>query len=143
MDCQLCQKELDASHEGKMPDGMKVQVETHLENCQECTEYYKMTIITDKVMNEEKSMQSNPFLSTRIMADIEELEQQKASVQSIPMFQKVLKPALIGISVAAAISVGIFMGSITSPKHTINTIPVEMAYMNDAALESVNMFSNE
>jgi predicted anti-sigma-YlaC factor YlaD len=143
MNCQLCQKELDAYREGKMPDGMKVQVEAHLENCNVCSEYYKMTILAHKVMNEEKTLQSNPFLSTRIMAGIDELEQQKTSVQSIPMFQKVLKPVLISISVAAAISIGVFMGSITSPKQTKNTIPVEMAYMNDAALESVNMFSNE
>jgi len=143
MNCQLCQKKLDAYREGKMPDGMKIQVELHLENCEECAEYYQMAIIADKVMNEEKNEQSNPFLSTRIMADIEELEHQKAIVRSIPKYKKVLKPALISISVAAAIFLGVFMGNIYNPIQTSKSIPIEMAYMNDAALESVNMFSNE
>jgi len=142
MKCQLCQKELEAYHEGLLPEGTKAQVELHLSNCKECSEILQMLILADKVMSEEKSVQSNPFLSTRIMAGIEALEQAQASVQGIPAYQRLLKPVLISISVAAAIFIGVFAGNIYSPHQTLKAVPVEMAYMNDAALESVSMFSN-
>ena len=143
MNCQLCQKELEAYREGKLPEGTRVEVEAHLHTCNDCTESYQLIVVAEKVMAEEKGIESNPFLSTRIMAGIAELEQKHANVQSIPGYQKILKPALISISVAAAIFAGIVVGDIYSPIQKSNKIPVEMAYMNDAAIESASMFLNE
>ena len=86
-------------------------------------------------------MQSNPFLVTRIMATIGELEQNRESALQVPFFQKVLRPALVGFSVAAAIFIGIVVGNFDVPAQSAKKLPVEMAYMNDMALESVNLFS--
>jgi len=135
MNCQLCQKELDAYREGLLPDGIKVPVEEHLKSCKICAESYQLMILANTVMDKEKTIQSNPFLATRIMAEIEEY-------QRIPVYQKVLKPALISISLAAAMFIGIIAGNIHKPAQHVNNKPVEMMYMNDAALESVAMFSN-
>jgi predicted anti-sigma-YlaC factor YlaD len=136
MNCALCQNELEAYLEGRLPDGIRVQVESHLAKCDLCAEAFQLIQIAEKVMNEEKGEQSNPFLVTRIMAEIEALEQ----TRRIPVYQKVLKPVLISVSIAAAILVGVVSGNIYKPTHTANTVPVEMSYMNDAALESVDMF---
>jgi len=143
MNCKLCQKELDAYHEGKLAEGIRVQVDAHLESCKRCAESYQMLFLADKIMNEEKSFLSNPFLSTRVMAGIGALEQKQEGYLRIPVYQKMIKPALIGISIAAAIFIGVVTGNIYKPTHSANEVPVEMAYINDAALESVNMFSNE
>jgi len=142
MNCQLCQKELDAYREGLLPDGIKVPVEEHLKSCKICAESYQLMILANTVMDKEKTIQSNPFLATRIMAEIEELELQREQYQRIPVYQKVLKPALISISLAAAMFIGIIAGNIHKPAQHVNNKPVEMMYMNDAALESVAMFSN-
>jgi hypothetical protein len=96
--------------------------------------------IADRMMDEEKSMQSNPFLVTRIMSAIEELEQNREGFSLTPVFQKVLKPFLISASLAAAIFAGVVFGNLSLPT-TTNDLPVEMSYMNDAALESVDLFS--
>jgi len=92
-------------------------------------------------MEEEREMKSNPFLVTRIMAGIEEMEQNRESYQRIPGYQSILKPALISFSIAAAIFIGVLVGNIYLPTQSINRLPVEMTYMNDAALESVDLFS--
>ena len=141
MNCQLCQKELDAYREGTLPEGIRIQVENHLGDCKECAESYHLLNLSDHVIGEEKKMRSNPFLVTRIMAGIEELEQNREIHMHIPVYQKVLKPLLMSVSIAAAIFIGVMFGNIYLPDHPTNNLPVELSYMNDAALESVELFS--
>ena len=141
MNCQLCQKEFDAYREGILPEGARSQVEAHLGECKVCTDSFQLEGLAAKVMEEEKSMQSNPFLVTRIMANIGELEQYNESVLQVPFYQKVLRQALVVLSVAAAIFIGIVVGNFDVPAQSANKLPVEMTLMNDMALESVNLFS--
>ncbi|MCX6236860.1 MAG: hypothetical protein NTY07_04740 [Bacteroidia bacterium] len=141
MNCQLCQKELDAYREGLLPEGMRVQVENHLGNCIECAESFHLVSLSYQVIEEERRLRTNPFLVTRIMAGIEELAQNRENHQRSPSYQKVLKPLLISVSIAAAVFIGVMFGNIYLPTHPTNNLPVEMTYMNDAALESVDLFS--
>ncbi len=141
MDCQLCQKELDAYCEGKLPRDMRVQVDVHLKVCKECSESYRLQILADNVINREKELLSNQFLSTRVMAQIENIENQ--SSKTIPAYGRVLRMAVISISLAAAIFLGVMMGKIYNPAYREKGIPVELALMDDATIESLNMLSNE
>jgi hypothetical protein len=141
MNCQLCQKELIAYYEDKLSESMKTLVKAHIEGCTICTEQYHHLIIADKVISEEKGIEPNPFLATRIMAEIEMIGKEQVSITL--GYQKIFKPALITVSLTAAILAGIFMGNIYNPVHKQNKIPAEMAFMNDAEIESVNLFSNE
>jgi anti-sigma factor RsiW len=136
-------KEIEAYREGRLPDGIRDLVKLHLESCKDCAELYRLVMLADKVMNEEKGLHSNPFLSTRIMAGIDELERKRESHKPIPAYLKVLKPFIIGLSVAAAILIGVVVGNINNPTLPSNAIPVEMSYMNDAAIESVDLLSNQ
>jgi len=141
MNCQLCKKELDAYHEGTLPEGIRIQVETHLVECKACAESFQLVSFANKVMDAEKEMKSNPFLVTRIMAGIEDQEQNRVSYQPVPAYRNVLKSALISVSIAAAIFMGVMVGNIYLPTPPANNLPVEMSYMNDAALESVELLS--
>ena len=88
-------------------------------------------------------MESNPFLSTRVMAVIEELEQtQKDSVFST-IFGKLLKPALITVTLAASLLLGIASGSLIRPVGYSEQIPEEIAYLNDSYIESLEFFAEE
>ena len=143
MNCQLCRKELGKYREGRLPEGIKAQVEMHLESCKSCAEIYNLESIAYKVMDQEKEIQSNPFLATRIMAQIEEMQHKKSTIESVPAYQRILKPALIGIFVSAALFIGVIMGNLYSSGETNKAIPAEMAYMDDASMEAVNLFSIE
>jgi predicted anti-sigma-YlaC factor YlaD len=141
MNCELCQKVLDAYQEGMLPEGTRSQVEVHLGECKECSESFQLVGLANRVMEDEKSMQSNPFLVTRIMANIDQLEQSHGSYQTLSVYQKVLKPVLLGFSVAAAIFFGVVMGNFNMQTQATTELPVEMTYMNDVALESVDVLS--
>lgn len=138
MNCDLCKRELEAYREGRLPNGIQAQIEEHLHNCHECALYFKVMQTAEKVMDEEKSAQPNPFLSTRIMAGIEALESKQKQVH-----QGILKPVLISISIVIAVFLGITMGQLYKPAKQTSVIPAELSYMDDASMESLNVFVTE
>jgi predicted anti-sigma-YlaC factor YlaD len=141
MNCQLCQKESDVYREGKLPPDMRIQVEAHIKECEKCAESYRLQALAERVINQEKEIRSNPFLSTRIMTRIENIE--TPGYETIPAFRRILKPALITVSMAAAILYGVMVGNIYQSGQSKNSIPVELALIDDATIESVNTLSNE
>lgn len=141
MNCQLCQKESDAYREGRLPVDTRTQVEIHLGICKKCAESYKLQTLAERVINKEKELLPNPFLQTRIMAQIENLE--TARNKAIPAYMRALRPAVIATSLAAAIFFGVMMGSIYKPTGRGTAIPLELALIDDATIESVDILSNE
>ena len=141
MNCQLCQRELDAYHEGQLPDGIRIQVESHLASCLDCSKSYQLFTLANKVMDTEKRVISNPFLVTRIMAGIEETDSKSERFKRIPAYYKVLRPVFISVSLAVAVFIGVLVGSTYLPTESAHRLPVELSYMNDAALESVDLYS--
>ena len=143
MNCQICQKEIEAYFKGTLSEELRKRVEVHLKNCNNCTESYNVQFLTDMVIKEEKSIVSNPFLTTRIMAQIEEIELNRQVVRPLPLYRRILRPALIGIFIAAAIVIGIAIGNIYTPSDATEKLPIELAYMNDAALVTTTIFTGE
>lgn len=141
MNCQLCQKESDAYREGRLPADTRTQVETHLGVCKKCAESYKLQTLAERIIKKEKELLPNPFLQTRIMAQIENLE--TARNRAIQTYMRALRPAIIATSLAAAIFFGVIMGNIYKPSSSAKAIPVELALINDATIESVDVLSNE
>jgi anti-sigma factor RsiW len=141
MNCQLCQNESDAYREGRLSPDIKNQVEAHLKECKKCAESYKHQEFADRIINHEKELHSDPFLATRIMKRIEDLD--NPDYITIPVIRRVLKPVLITAALAAAILYGIIIGSIYKPARSHESIPLELALIDDAAIESVNILSNE
>ena len=141
MNCQLCQKKLDAYRDGKLPRDMMIQVESHLKECRTCAEIIKQLILADRVIDKEKELSSDPFLATRVMACIDTLE--NSGYKPSSLFIRTLKPVLITASMAAAIFMGIMIGNISDSVVPGDTLPVELALIDDATIESVSILSNE
>lgn len=141
MNCERCKKKADAYLQGKLPDGIRIQVEVHLTSCTECAALFQMWSLADRIMDEEKEVIVNPFLATRIMERIEALEDKRVP-KHVPVFQQILKPALISLSIAAATFFGVLSGNIYQPASTQGRVPVELSYMNDASLESVDFYAS-
>lgn len=139
MNCQVCQKVLEAYLDDRFPEMEKAGVEEHIRSCEVCAESLRIARLTHNVMEEEKSVQPDPFLVTRVMAGIEEVD---TVMEVVPAYQRVLRPALIGISVAAAIFAGVFAGNFYNLGNEEVKVPVEMSYMDDAALESLSVYNN-
>lgn len=143
MKCELCKKELDAYRDGRLTGGTKVLVDTHLAECKECAAVYMADYFTNKVIEGEKAIDSNPFLATRIMANIEKIEQERAGIESIPAYKRVLKPILIGTSIATAVMIGVITGNAYTPNASSAGIPQELAYIDDAKIEGISILTTE
>lgn len=138
MNCELCKQEFDSYIDGKLSDDLKNQIDAHLLICSDCKEFYRFQILAGRVIAAEKELEVNPFLATRVMAEIEKRESR--SVRSVP---NVLRPVLITISMAAAVFLGVIMGSIPQNNKFRKTIPVELALIDDTRIESIDLLSNE
>jgi anti-sigma factor RsiW len=141
MNCQLCQKEMDAYRDGELPCDIMTQVESHLEACETCSGIYRMQVLADKIIDQEKKLQSDPFLATRVMAKIDALGD--SGFRPATALMKVLKPVLVTSSMAAAIFFGITLGNLLRPVNDREKIPVELALIDDASIESVSILLNE
>jgi len=138
MNCELCHKEFDAWHKDRLTPAMRDQVESHLKTCSECNEFYRIQILTDRVIAGEKDLQVNPYISARVMAEIENRQAEgKAS------FPRILRPVLITVSMVAAVFLGVMMGSIPQRNLNGNELPVELALIDDAELELIGILLNE
>lgn len=95
-----------------------------------------------EIIEQEKRVEPNPFLASRILSSIgnEQVGQMRINR---PVGLRLLNPALIGLSVAVAVTVGIIIGNLYSPLNKSNEIVSDFSYMNDAAIESVLLLSNE
>jgi len=132
---------MDAYREGKLPRDIMTQVESHLETCKTCSEIYRLQVLADKVIDQERKLQSDPFLTNRIMAGID--DPAGSGSQSETVLIRILKPALMTVSMAAAIFFGILLGNLSLPVTDRVKLPVELALIDDAAIETVNILLNE
>ena len=141
MNCQLCQKESDAYLGGRLSDDMRTQIEAHLQSCEECAESYNLQSLAEKVITQEKAINPDFYLTTRIMTRLENSEYEARKITS-PLI-RVVKPAFIMVSMAAAIFAGVLIGNIYKPSASVLSKPVELALMDDITIESVNILSND
>ena len=132
---------MDAYLEGSQPERLREEVETHLAKCAECTRIHSLLTLTKFVIEEEKRFRPEPFLFTRIMAQIEKAEQKENETQFIPAWRRIVSPVLVSFSFIAAIFIGITAGNLALQSPSENKMPVELTYFDDAAMESVEAFS--
>ncbi len=138
MNCQSCLGESDSYIKDNMPSGLRKQVEDHLCICSKCEDIYRRLKFADRVINKEKEELSNPFLLTRIMAKIENSTILPEKTNSI--YNRAFKPAIIALTLATSVLTGVFLGNIYEPVGNKDKIPYELAIINDATIESVDLF---
>ena len=141
MNCQLCQEKLEDYRERRLSIDMRTKIEAHLKVCAECTENYRILLFAESVINNEKSISPDNYLTDSIMAQIEN-NNEVGYKTTLPII-RVLKPALIITSMAAAIFAGVLIGNLTDPSGRGMSIPVELALIDDIAIESVDILSNQ
>lgn len=137
MNCSFCRERLDQYSRGKLGNEDKLSFESHLHACQECRKLLNVLILADRIIEEEKKVIPDVYLSAKIMAKISNLEK-----ENVPLLIRFLKPALATISVAAAITAGVLIGNFRSGTAD-NAMPIELVLMNDAEMESVNDLAAE
>jgi hypothetical protein len=141
MNCAQYQNYLEAYCLTKLHSNVRTEVEVHLRSCRRCAGLYKLMTLAGRVMDEEKELQSNPFLPIRIMARIEDIR--NPVIRRIPAFTRVAKPAILLVSLTVVIALGVLLGNIYRPVQHRDSFSVEMSWIDDAAIESVTVLSND
>lgn len=85
----------------------------------------------DDFIRREKQTESNPFLSTRVMATIE--KSQKPEVRKIPVWQAVV--------VAASIATVAFLGVTIGNSYVDNASPEMVMNINDSQIENLGYYN--
>ena len=142
MNCSLCKENVEEYLKGRLPEDMKKSLRTHLKECEECNAYFTSLVLAEKMVAGDLEAEPNPFLLTRIMARVQALHEDK-STKVNPVFGRILQPALITLSLAAAIFAGIAAGSLFNSASTSGNVPEEFVYFDDASLESLSLLTNE
>jgi predicted anti-sigma-YlaC factor YlaD len=137
MNCQLYRDRVEEYVEGKLGKEEALSFENHLESCPECAELVRVQKLADRIIGEEKSSTPGFYLSGKIMNRIVASEQERGSA-----LIRFIRPAVITISIAAAIFSGVLIGNISS-RPQVKAIPIELTLMNDIAIESVNVLTRE
>ncbi len=141
MNCSSCQKQLESYIAGNVSGDISKSLKTHLEECEQCHQVYTAMVITNKVINREKELKVNPFISTRIMEHIN--QQEEVSVNRSFGWTRVLQPVFLAASVALALYIGISAGNLYQNTTAQNSIPEELMLMDDASMESLNLIITE
>ena len=140
MNCSLCQKNLSEYLDGKLPIDIQSLTEAHLDNCKQCSTLLNEMKSLYSVIEEEKGITSSPFLVTRVMASIEQL---KVPLEKASLLRRTTQTVLIAASIAIAVFVGVKSGDFYSTKPVNKSIPTELVYMNDVALESLTIYETK
>lgn len=133
--CKLLHENVFAYVEKDLPAVLLQLLDKHVAECAECaaivTEFKSVLIL----MEEQKSIEPRPFAETRILQGIESrLEKQQNS--PLPVFRRILQPALISVGVATALAIGFFIGSDFA---TVNTQYSQSEEMTESVRTDLNI----
>jgi len=108
--CKLLHENVFAYVEKDLPPAVLLKLDAHVHECTKCAALVAEFKSVMVLMEEQKSVEPRPFAETRIIQGIESrLEKRQKSASSV--FGRILQHALISAGVAAALTIGFFIGS--------------------------------
>lgn len=140
MNCSVCENNLNGYLEGKLPTELTKKVINHLKHCESCQQLYKAIRMLDQLIIEEKETSPSPYLTSQVMNLI---QRKDIAITGESKFQRILQPLFIAASITVAVLVGNRFGNLYNSAKTEKQVPVELALMDDLAMESVNMLTQE
>jgi len=115
--CREVRKKLIFLAEGSLGKNMEDRLLHHLETCSECTMHYQRMKSLFQELVKEKIKDSNPYFSMKVMDRLKNTTER--SVTSRPSLIGVLKPVMVILMIAIAITAGILLGGSYSQKNRI------------------------
>ena len=140
MNCSDCISKIGSFIEGTLSIGEKQQMEIHFSTCDACKHMHDELIQDFAILESEKSTAHNPFIATRVMAAITEIE--KPTARQIG-YKKILQPLFIAASIVFAIAGGIKVGTLYSNIATLQIETDNLSFLDDAKLESLQTFEQD
>jgi predicted anti-sigma-YlaC factor YlaD len=109
MNCNAILDHLFDYAEGTLPEGPRAAFDEHLRSCRSCEAALSGFRSFESLIRKEQATEPDPFVTTRILQRLESESDQKAYRQKQRMIH-LLQPALVGISLVAALLTGFVIG---------------------------------
>lgn len=136
MKCNSIHNQLIGYLDGEIDNGLRNEIEAHLKKCSHCSEFLTRLKKAFDLVDEEKQMQHDPYMFTRIMARLEDRKPVILKNKFRMAFQTVAFIALIAIGIYSGILIG---------KNFTNESPISADYQNEIyyldELQHENMIS--
>ena len=96
---------------GELSDEETMLIEGHLKICLECTSVYVKLKSTMSVIDEEKKLESTPYLFSKIQIKLENQKDLNLRLSKGHIFNSVLKPVYISLLLIFAVGIGMLVGN--------------------------------
>lgn len=107
--CSLVHGNLFAYTEGDLPDATKEMFDRHIAECAECAEVFLQFKSAMNLIDDQKKVEIQPFAETRILQGIE-TKLEKLGTINIPVYRRILQPAIISFGLVISIATGLLIG---------------------------------
>jgi anti-sigma factor RsiW len=136
VNCKLIRNQLIGYLDDKIDNDRRKEIEAHLKDCSHCSEFLIRLEKVYNLINEEKQVQHDPYMFTRIMARLEDRKPVILRNRFRMAFQTVAYIAIIVTGIYSGILIG---------KNFTNYSPVSADYQNEIyyldELQHENMIS--
>ncbi len=135
MKCKILNNDLILYAEDSLPSERRDTLESHLKECSECREFLVFLRESMVIIEQDKVVDHNPFLYTRIMAKLEPKERYSHVKKLIPALT-------FSLILLAGIFVGIDLGKYffgNNPPYSAD-LHEEIRYLDDIKQEPIETF---
>jgi anti-sigma factor RsiW len=137
MRCKDFNDDLIFFAEGSLPEKRKVEVESHLKECEECRNFLQVLQEAYIFIEKDKIVETDPFIFTRIMSKLEAPE----AVRRAPSLK--LVPSMVAATVFfAAVTGGVMLGRFCSFSSQPNELILgeEIRFLDEISQEPIESY---
>lgn len=141
MTCKLVQKKMIFHLNGELNSSENAEIKTHLQNCENCYNLYVELETTLNLIEKKKTIESNPFLYTRIKQKLDDLESKKDRTAINPIYKKILQPVFLSFLLAIGLYSGVKLGNTFDIKQQdkLSVLQTTEFYFNDLQQEKLEL----
>lgn len=141
MNCKQVHKKFIFYIEGDLSKQEEHEIKKHVESCSQCSRLLNQLQETMNTISQQP-IESNPFLLTRVMQQIENREQKKGMLWANSLQQQILQPAAIAIVLIIGAWIGIMLGGDMQTQEQLTSVDEikEEIYFDDLQYETIENF---
>ena len=128
MKCRNINRELLDYADGKLDETRRLVVENHMTSCKSCQEFTDKLRESLKTIEEEKSVEFDPYMFTRTMATIDTMERRNHLIVK----RRIWQPAMVAVFLFLIVLAGIHIGRDYKYQQAMtNDYATEVFFLND------------
>jgi len=141
MKCKKIHKKLIFYIDGDLSSKENKKIEEHLSSCKNCSRLYSEMKSSMEIIQDEKSIETNPYLYTRIKQQLNNINENATKPIFAIQRLKMLQPIMVSFLIAVGIFIGVSIGNnFPLQENNIADTQTELNYINDLQQEHVEYF---